>query len=385
MTVEQWDDIEASVLEAAGLADEELEQWLSRAPEPIRRQARLLLDAPLIFGPWAAEAAARVVSSAPRLKVPCNLSHYRVLRRVGSGGMGEVYEAEDPRLQRKVAIKVLHPGAARRLDEEAQALARLRHPNICRIYDVGRADDIEYFVMELLDGVPLSTRLEKGPLAPAEALPLASAVARALAEAHRLGVVHRDVKPANILLTRNGPSLVDFGIADRVAGGVAIPAGTPPYMASEQSRGVCDPRSDIYSLGAVMREMLAPDDAAGQSARSSIRACRRTRKSAGRTRQTSRAPWSGCRSRWRRRRRRGVGGGGGRVLSRPPRPEWQCWRGPELATIRKRAYSCRFRACAITRSETSGTSRWRRMRPASHSWRPEMLGNLSSGSASSTP
>lgn len=263
MIAEQWEDIESAVLEAAGLPDEELERWLSNAPEPLRQHARLLLDAPPLFGPWAAVAAARAVSSTPRLKVPCTLSHYRVLRRIGAGGMGEVYEAEDPRLRRKVAIKVLHSGAATPIDEEAQALARLRHPNICRIYDVGRAGDIDYFVMELLDGFPLSSRLEKGRLPLSEALSIATAVARALAEAHRLGIVHRDVKPANILLTRNGPILVDFGIADTIAESAGIPAGTPPYMAPEQSRGVSDPRSDIYSLGAVLREMLSPHDTVG--------------------------------------------------------------------------------------------------------------------------
>lgn len=154
---------------------------------------------------------------------------------------------------------MLHSGAVRRLDEEAQALARLRHPNICRIYDVGRADGIEYIVMELLDGAPLSSRLEKGPLQLVEALSIGSALARALAEAHRLGIVHRDVKPANILLTRNGPSLVDFGIADSASGGLGVRAGTPPYMAPEQARGVSDPRSDVYSVGAVLREMAPPD------------------------------------------------------------------------------------------------------------------------------
>lgn len=259
MTRSEWDEIEASLGEAAGLDDASLQEWLNDAPEKIRKYGRLLFDSPPIFGAWAAEAASSVVSSVPRLSVPCTLTHYQVLRRVGAGGMGEVYEAEDPRLKRKVAIKVLHSGAARRLDEEAQALARLRHPNICRIYDVGRVEGIEYFVMELLDGVPLSSRLGKGPLPLVEALSIGTALARALAEAHRLGIVHRDVKPANVLLTRNGPSLVDFGIADNAAGDGGVPAGTPPYMAPEQARGVSDPRSDVYSVGAVLREMTPQD------------------------------------------------------------------------------------------------------------------------------
>jgi Tol biopolymer transport system component len=242
---------------AVGLEGTARAAYLRQVPdEDIREQARALLDDGPEFGCWAADAIANLIVSQPRLEVPSALGHYRIVRRLASGGMGEVYEAEDPRLKRKVAIKVLHAGTIWRLHDEAQALASLRHPNICRIYDVGRADDIEYFVMELLDGIALSDRLRKRALPVGEALAIARAVASALAEAHRIGIVHRDVKPGNIVLTRNGASLIDFGIADSTTADAGVPAGTPPYMAPEQARGVSDPRSDIYSVGAVLREMV---------------------------------------------------------------------------------------------------------------------------------
>jgi hypothetical protein len=263
----EWREIEPLLDFAAGLNGEALQAWLSEAPDELRQ----LLACDADFGRWAAEAAAQLLETPPRLRLPCMLGHYRVVRQLAEGGMGEVYEAEDPRLNRKVAIKVLRTGTAARLADEARALAGLRHPNICRIYDISRAEDVDYFVMELLDGVPLSDRLRKGPLPLHDALATGRAIASALAEAHRAGIVHRDFKPANIMLTRNGPSLVDFGIADWVTAGTAMPAGTPPYMAPEQAAGVCDPRSDIYSAGCVLREMAGPD--APSAVKSIIESC----------------------------------------------------------------------------------------------------------------
>src|SRR5215831_8814984 len=262
-----WQEVEALLEGAAGLGAEEFRAWLAQAPEDIRD---LLGESPE-FGQWAADAAAQIVQATPRLRMPCTLGHYRVLRQLAAGGMGEVYEAEDERLKRKVALKVLHAASGSRLAEEAQKLGALRHPNICRIFDIGHADDVDYFVMELLDGAPLSDRLRKGPLPLAESLRVGQAIASALAEAHRAGIVHRDVKPANILMTRNGPSLVDFGIAEWGAEGTAVAAGTPPYMAPEQALGISDPRSDIFSVGCVLREMVGPD--APPAVRNIIESC----------------------------------------------------------------------------------------------------------------
>src|SRR5215813_4503093 len=137
------------------------------------------------------------------------LGHYEVLSRLGAGGMGEVYKARDTRLDRLVAIKVLPAHIAKRIDScarferEARTVASLNHPHICALYDVGTHDDTRFMVMELVDGEALSTRLERGAIPLEQALALAAQVADALDRAHRAGVTHRDVKPGNIMLTRD--------------------------------------------------------------------------------------------------------------------------------------------------------------------------------------
>src|ERR1700756_4570112 len=133
--------------------------------------------------------------------------------------MGEVYRARDARIARDVAVKVLPPDAAaqsdrrQRFEREAKAVARLNHPHICALYDVGRQDDVEYLVMEFLDGETLAARLSRGSLPLDEALKHAIALAQALAGAHREGIVHRDLKPSNVMLTEGGVKLLDFGLA----------------------------------------------------------------------------------------------------------------------------------------------------------------------------
>ncbi|MGB2714142.1 MAG: serine/threonine-protein kinase [Vicinamibacterales bacterium] len=211
---------------------------------------------------------------------------YEILSRIGAGGMGEVYKARDTRLGRSVAIKVLpvrataDPVSRERMEREARAVAALNHPHICAIYDIGSHDGVDYFVMELVNGESLATRLSRGELPVAEALRYAEQIASALGEAHRAGIVHRDVKPANIMLhaAADGATqakLLDFGVAKAnapdttsaversqsdTAGDLTIAGftvGTPYYMAPEQlDRNAADRRTDIFASGAVLFEML---------------------------------------------------------------------------------------------------------------------------------
>jgi serine/threonine protein kinase len=210
------------------------------------------------------------------------LGPYEIAAPLGAGGMGEVYRARDTRLGRDVAIKVLQqhlsadPDLKARFDREAKAISSLSHPNICALFDVGHQDGTDYLVMELLDGENLEQRLKKGPLPTKQLLEVGTQVAEALDRAHRSGIVHRDLKPGNIMLTKSGAKLMDFGLAKppiALAAGVSgdsptIPAvskpltaegaiiGTYQYMSPEQLEGKeSDARSDIFALGAVLYEM----------------------------------------------------------------------------------------------------------------------------------
>jgi serine/threonine protein kinase len=220
-----------------------------------------------------------------------HLGPYEILAPLGAGGMGEVYSARDPRLERTVAIKVLpshlsdNPELRQRFEREARAVSSLSHPHICTLHDVGRENGVDFLVMEYLDGETLAKRLEQGPLPPDELLGTAGEIADALDKAHREGVVHRDLKPGNIMLTESGAKLLDFGLAKSadVGSGVsdlsASPTlaepltaagsvvGTFQYMAPEQLEGKeADARSDIFSYGALLYEMATGQKAfAGQS------------------------------------------------------------------------------------------------------------------------
>ncbi len=225
------------------------------------------------------------------------LGPYEILGPLGAGGMGEVYKALDTRLDRTVAIKVLAPSLAgdpifrERFDREARTISSLDHPHICVLHDVGRVGDVEYLVMQFLDGETLAARLERGPLPVALALDYASQIAAALDRAHRAGIVHRDLKPGNVMLARAGSGsstsvkLLDFGLAKAPALAGAAPSaartmttpltgqgtivGTLQYMAPEQLEGRdIDARTDIFALGAILYEMLTarrPFDAASQA------------------------------------------------------------------------------------------------------------------------
>src|SRR5580700_691215 len=209
------------------------------------------------------------------------LGPYEILSTIGAGGMGEVYKACDTRLDRIVAIKVLPAHLAgraelrERFDREAKAIASLNHPHICTLYDTGHQDEIDFLVMEYLEGETLAQRLQKGALPLEQVLQFAIEISDALDKAHRKGVTHRDLKPGNIMLTKTGTKLLDFGLAklkqEATPANVSLSdlptanepltaqgsiVGTMQYMAPEQVEGKeVDARTDIFAFGAVVYEM----------------------------------------------------------------------------------------------------------------------------------
>src|SRR6202162_4113079 len=207
---------------------------------------------------------------------------YEILSAIGAGGMGEVYKARDTRLDRTVAIKVLPTHLAdrselrERFEREAKTIASLNHPHICTLHDVGHQDEIDFLVMEYVEGETLAQRLQKGPLPLDQVLRYAIEIADALDKAHRKGITNRDLKPGNIMLTKSGSKLLDFGLAKlRHEAAPATPLsplptvaeavtaqgmilGTLQYMAPEQVEGKTDEidaRTDIFAFGAVIYEM----------------------------------------------------------------------------------------------------------------------------------
>jgi serine/threonine protein kinase len=207
------------------------------------------------------------------------IGSFEVLAPLGAGGQGEVYKARDVRLDRLVAIKILpkhiatDPERKQRFEREAQTVAKLNHAHICVLHDVGRHEGLDYLVMEFLDGETLAERLNRGPLPLNQALELAIQIGDALDKAHRQGVVHRDVKPGNIMITKSGAKLMDFGLAKKREAGGLLPAsevatgaditaqgvilGTLQYMAPEQLEGrEADARSDVWGFGSVLYEMI---------------------------------------------------------------------------------------------------------------------------------
>src|SRR5687767_14616769 len=212
------------------------------------------------------------------------LGPYEILSAVGAGGMGEVYKAKDTRLERTVAVKVLPARLSestefrQRFEREAKTISQLTHPHICTLHDVGNQDGVEYLVMEFLQGRTLTDRLAEGPLPLEQTLRFGIEIADALEKAHRQGIVHRDLKPGNVMLTKSGVKLVDFGLAKlaqpAVRGGAVssfsvLPTqagenltaegtilGTFQYMAPEQLEGQeADGRTDIFALGLLLYEM----------------------------------------------------------------------------------------------------------------------------------
>ena len=221
------------------------------------------------------------------------LGPYTIEAPLGAGGMGEVYRARDTRLDRTVAIKVLpehvaaDPDLKQRFEREAKTISSLNHPHICTLYDIGNQDGIDFLVMEYLDGETLAQRLEKGALPLDQALQIAIEIADALDKAHRQGIVHRDLKPGNIMLTKAGAKLLDFGLAKPTAMAMgadsAMPTmtegltaqgailGTLQYMAPEQLEGDdVDARTDIFAFGSVVYEMVTGERAFSGKSQASL-------------------------------------------------------------------------------------------------------------------
>src|SRR5579864_6577168 len=207
------------------------------------------------------------------------LGPFEIIVAIGAGGMGEVYKARDTRLDRIVAIKVLPTHLAgravlrERFEREAKTIASLNHPHICTLYDTGHQDDVDFLVMEYIEGETLALRLQKGPLPLDQVLRYAIEIADALDKAHRKGITHRDLKPGNIMLTKSGTKLLDFGLAKLRAPPTAGPLsqlptandsitaqgtilGTLQYMAPEQLEcKEADARTDSFAFGVVVYEM----------------------------------------------------------------------------------------------------------------------------------
>jgi serine/threonine protein kinase len=212
------------------------------------------------------------------------LGPYEIQSPLGAGGMGQVYRARDTRLDRTVAIKILpthlsdNPEAKQRFEREARSISSLNHPNICTLYDVGQQDGVDFLVMEFLEGETLADRLMKGPLPPEQVLKYGVEICEGLEKAHRTGIIHRDLKPGNVMLTKAGAKLMDFGLAKATTGSAApsssltmtlsrpssdqpltaqgMVVGTFQYMPPEQVEGKeADVRSDLFALGAVLYEM----------------------------------------------------------------------------------------------------------------------------------
>ena len=212
-----------------------------------------------------------------------SISRYRILEKLGAGGMGEVYLAEDTKLGRKVALKLLDEGLTQnrdrlnRFDQEAYAASALNHPNILTIYEMGDEGGRHFIATEFIDGVTLRKRLVSSPIDLSEVLDIAIQIAAALEEAHAAGIVHRDIKPENVMIRRNGHvKVLDFGLAKLterpvsdqpdteavtralVQTDVGVVLGTSQYMSPEQARGKpIDARTDIWSLGVVLYEMTS--------------------------------------------------------------------------------------------------------------------------------
>src|SRR5262249_53839100 len=271
------DEREGFLAEASGGADD-LRREVESLP-PAHDDAGTFLETPAVEVAAREIVADEVTSPAPQL-IGRELANYRIVSLLGKGGMGEVYLAEDKRLHRKVALKLLTPqftndaGRVRRFDREARAISSLNHPNIVTIFDIGQAGGLWFMATEFIEGRTLRQVLaESKPLRLPEVFRIAGQIVDALQAAHDVGIIHRDIKPHNLMLRRDGyVKMLDFGlakVAEKQTDGEAALAsfstlteagtvmGTVKYMSPEQARGLnVDERTDIFSLGVVIYEMI---------------------------------------------------------------------------------------------------------------------------------
>jgi serine/threonine protein kinase/Tfp pilus assembly protein PilF len=298
MTPKRWEEIGEVYHAALELAPEERAGFLEQAcagDEELRREVDSLIEANQNAGEFiaapvlkdAAQMLASIQNPAPKNAslIGRTIGHYRVIERLGEGGMGEVYLALDLKLNRQVSLKVL-PTAytndrhwVKRFEREARTVSALNHPNILTIHEIGKHDDIHFLVTEFVDGQTLRKLMAEGALTLPDAVDAASQIAGALIAAHSAGIVHRDIKPENVMLRRDGlVKVLDFGLAkgaeitpparlefatdapvefrSNTEPGVVL--GTPRYMSPEQTRGLAlDARSDLFSLGVMLYEMAA--------------------------------------------------------------------------------------------------------------------------------
>ena len=291
MTPERWQHIKTVFYGALACPPGERDSFINSAcagDDAVRREVSELISAhgesgdEFLNAPAFELAARSLAVSKPEPLSPGQLiSHYRIISSLGAGGMGEVYLAEDARLRRRVALKLLPPsftgGTDRvlRFVQEARAASALTHPNVCTIHEVGEGEDgRHYIVMEYVEGVTLRRHMKAKRMDVAEVLEVAIQIASGLTAAHAVGVVHRDVKPENVMLRPDGiVKVLDFGLAKltekpatdstlptqpRVQTETGMLMGTASYMSPEQARGLAvDARTDIWSLGVVLYEMLA--------------------------------------------------------------------------------------------------------------------------------
>ena len=284
MTPERWQQIKAVLEEALERDPLERESFLDQAcagDSTLRAEVEALIDSHARSGDFIESPAYEVLADSltqTDLVPGAGIGPYEIIRRLGSGGMGDIYLAEDTRLGRKVALKTLPPHftkdveRVRRFQLEARAASALSHPNIITIYEIGQLDHLHYLVFEFIEGQTLRQRMATAPLTIAESLQIASSVAAALLAAHEAGIVHRDIKPENVMMRADGfVKVLDFGLAKlterKAAASEAttmfqtepgLVMGTAPYLSPEQARGLgIDPRTDIWSLGVVLYEMVA--------------------------------------------------------------------------------------------------------------------------------